>query len=70
MAPADALFAAVREVITSLLKVPMKDAEVAATLEVSSAQAKAWLQRLVDDGVIEKQKKPAGYILKQSSLFE
>ena len=69
-APADALFAAVREVITSLLKAPMKDAEVAAALEVSTAQAKAWLQRLVDDGVIEKQKKPAGYILKQSSLFE
>ena len=34
------------------------------------AQAKAWLQRLVDEGVLEKQKKPAGYIVKQSSLFE
>ena len=30
----------------------------------------AWLQRLVDDGVIEKQKKPPGYIVKQSSHFE
>ena len=68
--PADTLFAAVREVIQLLLKTPMKDAEVAAALDVSSAQAKAWLQRLVDDGVIEKQKKPAGYIVKQSSLFE
>jgi predicted ArsR family transcriptional regulator len=48
----------------------MKDAEVAAALDVSTAQAKAWLQRLVDEGVIEKQKKPAGYIVKQSSLFE
>jgi len=28
------------------------------------------LQRLADEGVIEKQKKPAGYIVKQSSLFE
>ena len=68
--PADTLFAAVREVIQLLLKVPMKDAEVAAALDVSNAQAKAWLQRLVDEGVIEKQKKPAGYIVKQSSLFE
>lgn len=68
--PADTLFAAVREAIQSLLKTPMKDAEVAAALDVSSAQAKAWLQRLVDEGVIEKQKKPAGYIVKQSSLFE
>lgn len=68
--PADTLFAAVREVIQLLLKVPMKDAEVAAALDVSNAQAKAWLQRLVDEGVIEKQKKPAGYIVKRSSLFE
>ncbi len=68
--PADTLFAAVRSVIQLLLKSPMKDAEVAAALDVSTAQAKAWLQRLVDDGVIEKQKKPAGYIVKQSNLFE
>jgi DNA-binding GntR family transcriptional regulator len=67
--PADTLFAAVREVIQLLLKTPMKDAEVAAALDVSNAQAKAWLQRLVDEGVVEKQKKPAGYIVKQSSLF-
>jgi len=68
--PADALFSVVRQEITSLLKAPMKDAEVATALEVSTAQAKAWLQRLVEEGVIEKQKKPAGYILKQSSLFD
>jgi len=68
--PADTLFAAAREVIKQLLKAPMKDAEVAAALDVSNAQAKAWLQRLVDEGVIEKQKKPAGYIVKQSRLFE
>ncbi len=68
--PSDTLFSAVREVIRQLLNTPMKDAEVAATLDVSKVQAKAWLQRLVDEGVIEKQKKPAGYIAKQSSLFE
>lgn len=68
--PADTLFAAVRGVIQLLLKAPMKDAEVAAALDVSTAQAKAWLQRLLDEGVIEKHKKPAGYIVKQSNLFE
>ena len=68
--PAETLFAAVRGVLQLLLKSPMKDAEVAAALDVSTAQAKAWLQRLVDEGVIEKQKKPAGYIVKQSTLFE
>lgn len=68
--PADTLFAAVRGEIKLILKTPMKDAEVAAALDVTNAQAKAWLQRLVDEGVIEKKKKPAAYIVKQSSLFE
>lgn len=68
--PADTLFAAVREVIQLLLRAPMKDTEVAAALDVSTAQAKVWLQRLVDEGAIEKQKKPVGYIVKQTRLFE
>jgi predicted Rossmann fold nucleotide-binding protein DprA/Smf involved in DNA uptake len=68
--PANALFASVRTTLQDLLKVPAKDTEVAAALDVSTAQAKAWLQRLVKEGVIEKQKKPAGYVVKQSSLFE
>lgn len=68
--PAEALFAAVRGVIRLLLVSPKMDAEVAAALEVSNSQAKAWLQRLVDEGVLEKQKKPAGYVVKQSRLFE
>ena len=67
--PAETLFAAVREVLRQLLKTPMKDAEVAVALDVSSAQAKAWLQQLIDEGLIEKQKKPAGYIVKQTRLF-
>lgn len=68
--PAETLFASVRSVIQPLLKSPMKDAEVAAALDVSTAQAKTWLQRLVEEGVLEKLKKPAGYIVKHSSLFE
>lgn len=68
--PADALFAAVRATIQQLLCAPMKDTEVAAALDVSNAQAKAWLQRLVDEGVIEKRKKPVDYLVKKSSLFE
>ena len=69
--PADKLFAAVRNVIPLLLKSPMKEAEVAAALEVSTSQAKAWLQRLIDEGAIEKKtKKPLGYVVKQRALFE
>jgi predicted ArsR family transcriptional regulator len=70
LTPSEALFTAVRELVRHLLKAPMKDVEIAAALDVSNTQAKAWLQRLVDEGVIEKQKKPTGYIVKQSSLFE
>lgn len=68
--PSDTLFAAVRGVIQQLLMSPKKDTEVAAALDVSTVQAKAWLKRLVIEGVIEKQKKPAGYIVKPTSLFE
>lgn len=48
----------------------MKEAEVAVALEVSTTQAKAWLQRLVKEGVLEKQNQPGRYIVKQSHLFE
>lgn len=68
--PAEMLFAAVRASIQELLSTPMKDAEVAAALDVSNTQAKVWLQRLVEECVIEKQKKPAGYVLRQKRLFE
>ena len=64
------LFATVRYLIKELLKTPSKDADIAAALNVTSSQAKVWLQRLVDEGVIEKQKKPAGYVTKQSGLFK
>lgn len=68
--PAEMLFSAVRAAMQRLLSTPRRDAEVAAALDVSNAQAKAWLQRLVDEDVIEKQKKPAGYVVKQERLFE
>ncbi|MDR1274957.1 MAG: DNA-processing protein DprA [Candidatus Accumulibacter sp.] len=68
--PAEALFAVVREAIERLLTTPMKNAEVAAALEVSVAQAKDWLQRLADEGVLEKRDKSASYVVKQKRLFE
>jgi predicted Rossmann fold nucleotide-binding protein DprA/Smf involved in DNA uptake len=37
------------------------DAEVAADLNVSKTQAKKWLQRLVEEGVMEKHTKPVRY---------
>jgi predicted Rossmann fold nucleotide-binding protein DprA/Smf involved in DNA uptake len=69
-AAAEVLFAAVRTAIQQLLTTPKKDAEVATALKVSHTQAKAWLQRLVDEGVLEKQKKHSAYTVKQERLFE
>jgi predicted Rossmann fold nucleotide-binding protein DprA/Smf involved in DNA uptake len=68
--PADELFDVVRTLMRELLRTPKKDSDVAAALNVSAAQAKTWLRRLVDEGVLEKQKKPAGYVIKQNGLFE
>lgn len=70
LTPAEALFTAVSTAIQQLLNEPMKDVEVASALDVSNTQAKAWLQRLVDEGILEKQKKPAGYVVKHKQLFE
>jgi predicted Rossmann fold nucleotide-binding protein DprA/Smf involved in DNA uptake len=70
LSSADTLFETVRELMRHLLATPMKDSEVAEALNVSTAQAKAWLQRLAEEGFIEKQKKPAGYVVKQARLFD
>ncbi|MDD4928470.1 MAG: DNA-processing protein DprA [Gallionella sp.] len=68
--PSEILFAEVRKLLTQLLRCPMKDVEVATELQISNAQAKEWLRRLVEEGVIEKRSKPVSYVVKQASLFE
>jgi predicted Rossmann fold nucleotide-binding protein DprA/Smf involved in DNA uptake len=70
LAPADELFAKLRELLGKMTT-PKTDAEVAADLRVSKSQAKEWLQRLVKEGVIEKHTKPVRYGPKsQRSLLE
>lgn len=70
VSPAECVFAAVRESARRVLTAPTKDTDFAEALGVSSAQAKVWLKRLLEEGVIEKQRKPPGYVVKQSTLFE
>jgi DNA processing protein len=70
MAPAEELFARVRELLGKM-KTPKTEAEVAADLQVSKSQAKAWLQRLVKEGLLEKHSRPVRYKMKlQRSLLE
>ncbi|MFH1881876.1 MAG: DNA-processing protein DprA [Planctomycetota bacterium] len=60
LTPADELFAKVRELLEKMTT-PKTDAEVAADLHVSKSQAKEWLQRLVEEGVMKKHTKPVRY---------
>lgn len=66
--PADELFDKVRELLGKI-QPPKTEAEVAADLNVSNAQAKKWLQRLVDEGFLEKHAKPVRYGPKAQSMF-
>jgi DNA processing protein len=67
-APADELFAKVREIL-GRMKTPKTEAEVAVDLQVSKSQAKEWLHRLVEEGVIKKFTKPVRYGPKSQSSF-
>ncbi|MEX0958515.1 MAG: DNA-processing protein DprA [Burkholderiales bacterium] len=58
--PAEELFAKVRSLL-EMMDSPKTDTEVANELNVSKAQAKDWLQRLVNEGVLEKLSKPVRY---------
>jgi DNA processing protein len=68
--PADAVMAVVRDVLRRLLTTPMKASEISAALNVSAAQTRIWLQRLADEGVLEKPKRTGLYVSRPSRLFE
>lgn len=60
LTPAEELFATVRTLVARL-DVPKTEAEIAETLNISKPQAKEWLSRLVDEGVVEKLSRPVRY---------
>jgi predicted Rossmann fold nucleotide-binding protein DprA/Smf involved in DNA uptake len=55
------LFSTVKNLVGRSLLQPASEQDVARRLGVSGPQAKAWLQRLANEGVIEKTKKPVRY---------
>jgi len=63
--PADELFEFAANIILSLLTTPLKDSEIAQVLNISLAQTKLWLSRLVEEKRIEKKSKPVTYVIKQ-----
>ena len=67
---ADELFTKVRELLGNL-ETRQTEAQIAAYLNVSKGQAREWLTRLVEEGVMEKHSKPARYGPRsQRSLLE
>jgi len=58
--PAEELFATVRALVIRL-DTPKTDAEIAETLKISKPQAKEWLARLVEEGVLERTTRPVRY---------
>jgi len=58
--PAQELFTKVRELLQRMEKA-RTDTEVATDLDITRTQAKAWLERLVKEGVLQKLSKPARY---------
>ncbi len=76
MTPAERIFELARQLMVQELQKPMKDSDVAAVLGVEKLQAKAWLQRLVKEGVLEKRSRPVVYVVnreglrKQEEMFE
>lgn len=65
--PAARLFDTVRALLLELLRTPRKDSELATALQIAPAQMKLWLQRLVDEGVLEKRGRPARYAISRQT---
>ena len=58
---AEELFSKVRELLLDLLATPQRPAKIAAELQVTPSQAAKWLQRLADEGVIQKRTLPVEF---------
>ena len=59
--PAAELLQAARQILSRELSEPHSEAEVAELLAISKPQAKAWLTKLVEEGVLETIPKPTRY---------
>lgn len=67
---ANDLFSTVRSLVLRLVRGPTKAAEIARGLGVTGPQVQKWLERLVQEGVLEKNRRDARYSISQTRLFE
>ena len=66
--PAELLLERVRDILLEVLVTPKKESEIAAMLQVSGAQMKLWLRKLVEDGILEKCSKRRGFVVARQKL--
>jgi hypothetical protein len=59
--PAEKLMHTVREILLSELEDARAEDDIAELLNVSAAQAKAWLKQLVSEGLLTRHTKPVRY---------
>lgn len=66
--PAELLLERVRDILVEVLVTPKKESEIAEILQVSGAQMKLWLRKLVEEGVLEQCSKPRGFVVARKKL--
>ncbi len=67
--PAAILIACVRKILIDFLATSRTEKEISAALQVSAPQAKMWLQKFIEEGLIERRAKPVRYALKEKTLL-
>lgn len=67
--PAATLFCAVEQAVLSVLEAPLTESEIANSLEVSKGQARDWLRRLTERGVVARRGRPARYHRTQTQML-
>jgi len=68
--PASELFRKVQDIVLSILDKPMSEGEVAALLQVTQGQVRQWLDRMVDEGLLERSTWPTRYAPRASRAAE
>jgi predicted Rossmann fold nucleotide-binding protein DprA/Smf involved in DNA uptake len=67
--PAEALIGCVREILVDLLATPKSESEVASVLQVSNSQARLWLRKFVQEGMLKRLTRPARFVVRQKGLL-
>lgn len=66
--PAELLLERVRDILVEVLVTPKKEPEIAEMLQVSGAQMKLWLRKLVEEGFLEKCSKRGAFVVARKRL--